>query len=142
MNREEVNLFQQQPSAWAEDLDHPANCQLRFRKMVEKPATVYEVKVIHGRTIDCDVVSYGLKISQLYTFEQLDVDVGGNKSAGGPDLLTQPCCHRTAPPAPTSRHRDPGGILRAVIRRFVMGSRCCSSRESLRLALSQELSSA
>jgi hypothetical protein len=107
MDREEVNLFQEQPSAWAEDLDHPANCQLWFPKMVEEPATVYEVKAIHGRTIDSDVVSYDLKIRQLYTFEQLDVDVGGNNSAGGPDLLTQPCCHRTAPStyfqAPRSR---------------------------------------
>src|SRR6516165_6979668 len=65
--------------------------------MVEQPPTVYEVKAILGETIDSDVVFYGLKVRQLYTLEQLDVDIGGNNSAGGPDLLTQPCCHRTAP---------------------------------------------
>ena len=97
MNRKEVNLFQQQPSTWAEGLDHPANCHIRSRKMVEQPATVYEVKAILGRTIHSDVVFYGFKVRQLYTFEQLYVDVGGNNTAGWPDLLTQPCCHRAAP---------------------------------------------
>ena len=96
MDREEVNLFQQQPSAWPEGLDHPANCWLWFRKMVEQPATVYEIKAILGQTIDSDVVFYGLKVRQLYTLEQLDVDIGGNDATGWPDLLAQPSCYRTA----------------------------------------------
>jgi hypothetical protein len=45
------------------------------------------------------------------------------------------------PPAANSGHRNPWRIPSAATRRFVMGSRYCSSRESLRLALSQELSS-
>jgi hypothetical protein len=140
MNREEIDVFQQQPSAWAQGVDHSTYCQLRFREMVEQPASVYEVKATFRRAIDCDVVLYGLKVGQIYILEQLDIDVGSNDSAGWP-TCSQSQTATEPPPAPTSRHRNPWRIPSAVIRRFVIGSRYCSSRESLRLALSQELSS-
>src|SRR5258707_1276319 len=46
------------------------------------------------------------------------------------------------PPPPTSRHRAPLPTPSSVIRRFVFGSRYCSSNSSRRLARSHELSSA
>ncbi len=77
--------------------------------------------------------------SRCRTLVRALTDVGGNNVAARPDLLTQPGCHRAGPgphfQASQSMVNSP------VIRRFVIGSRYCSSRESLSLALSQELSS-
>jgi hypothetical protein len=48
-----------------------------------------------GRASVGDVVSYGLEVGQPYIFEEMDVDVGGNNSAGWTDLITQPGCYGT-----------------------------------------------
>jgi hypothetical protein len=81
MNREEVHLFQQQPAAWAQGVDHPTYRMLRFQKMVEQPASVHEVKAILRGAIDCDIMPYSLKVGQFYILEQLDINVGSNDSA-------------------------------------------------------------
>jgi hypothetical protein len=141
MNREEVGLFQQQPAARTQGLDHPINCRLGLWQMVEQPASVYEVKAAHRGAIDGDVMPDSFKVGQRYVLKQLNIDVSGDDAASWPT-----CSHSQAatepPPAPTSKHRIPWRIPSMVIRRFVIGSRCSSSRESLRLAFSQELSSA
>jgi hypothetical protein len=62
--------------------------------MVEQPARVYEVKATLRQAVDCDVMFYRLKVRPVHIPEQLDINVGGNNSAGRPDLLAQPCCHR------------------------------------------------
>jgi hypothetical protein len=40
---------------------------------------------------------YGLKVVPIHMLQQLDINVGGNNTAGWPDLLTQPGCYGTAP---------------------------------------------
>jgi hypothetical protein len=65
--------------------------------MVEQPASVDEVKAVLGWVIDCDVMPYGGEVGQIYVCEQLNINVGGDNSAGWSDLLTQPGRDGTAP---------------------------------------------
>ena len=93
IKREEVVLFQQQPASRTQGVNHPTNCRLGLRQMMEQPASVYKVKAARRGAIDGDIMPDSFKIGQFYILKQLNIDVGGDDAASWPDLLTQPSCH-------------------------------------------------
>jgi hypothetical protein len=60
--KKEVDFLQQQPPAWPQGGDHTGDSNLRNRKMMEEPTSVYEIELAGRQRFRENVVASRLKV--------------------------------------------------------------------------------